>query len=87
MGPPQTPRLRSWYCFLTQFRLTIKHIPGLKNEFCDWLSRAQFETKSGENFDEIAKEAFDKMDLALDFAILYKITDTFDFEKFGLPPK
>ena len=65
---------------MTQFRLVIKHIPGVKNEFCDWLSRAQFDSKVGQNFDQIAQEAFDKMDTAIDFAILFKISDMVDFD-------
>ena len=33
--PPLKARLLRWYAFLSQLRLNIQHIPGLKNELCD----------------------------------------------------
>jgi hypothetical protein len=80
-APPMNPRLRRWYTFLSQFNLCIKHISGLKNEFCDWLSRGKFEAMIGENFDEVAAEAFERMDLQLDFAILFKLTTPLNFSE------
>ena len=52
----------------------------LKNEACDWLSRVDFDKIVGIDFYELAQNAFDKMDLALDFAILYKVSDSLKFE-------
>ena len=75
--PPTNARLRRWYTFLAQFKLTIKHIAGLKNEFCDWLSRSQFEELTLIDFDSLAKEAFEHMDVQLDFSIqtLFRIAE------------
>ena len=78
-SPPQNPRLRRWYTFLTLFRLTIKQIPGIKNEMCDWLSRSHFDSLTGQDFDQLAQDAFDQMDTALDFAIINKISDILTF--------
>ena len=72
--PPTNPRLRRWYTFLSQFQIAIKHIPGLKNEMCDWLSRGKFETLTGTDFDKIASDAFQRMDTQIDFSMLFKIT-------------
>ena len=52
-GGDDAARLRRWYTFLSQFNLAIKHIPGVKNEFSDWLSRAEFQNVIGENLNEI----------------------------------
>ena len=80
-APPTNPRLRRWYTFLAQMSLTIKHISGLKNELCDWLSRGQFESLVQEDFDSIAGQAFERMDQQLDFGILFKISDVLKFSK------
>ena len=52
--------------FLSQFHLAIKHLPGVKNEMCDWLSRTAFDHKYAMHTEELAKEAFCKMDIHLD---------------------
>ena len=80
-APPTNPRLRRWYTFLSQFNLAIKHIPGVKNELSDWLSRGEFEELTGENFDDLAKQAFERMDVQLDFAMLFKISEFLSFSK------
>ena len=43
------------------------HLPGLKNEVCDFLSRNAFEQLINQDFEDLAKEAFVKMDAQLDF--------------------
>ena len=63
------------HTFLLQFSLTIKHIPGIRNELCDWLSRGKFEELTSSDLDSLAKEAFERMDVHLDFAILFKLTE------------
>jgi len=68
-GPPQNARLRRWYTFLCQFKLTIKHVRGDRNEFCDWLSRHEFENLTDTKFDDLTTQAFERMDTQLDFAI------------------
>jgi len=67
--PPTNARLRRWYCFLCQFCLTIFHIPGLKNEMCDWLSRQEFDKKINDDFERVAQDAFVRMDNQLDLSI------------------
>ena len=64
--PPQPQRLVRWYTFLTQFSILIVHIPGLKNEFCDYLSRHSFDLTIGQSWSTIAESAFSKMDDHLD---------------------
>ena len=67
--PPSNPRLRRWYCFLSQFQLRICHIPGMKNEMCDWLSRQDFDKLTGMEFESLASEAFIRMDKQLDLRV------------------
>ena len=37
-SPPEKAKLKRWLTYLSQFRLTVHHIPGIKNE----LARKQF---------------------------------------------
>ena len=71
--PPLSARLRRWYAFLGQFRLTFFHLPGSKNEFSDYLSRNIFEEKFGVDLDDLTKEAFVRMDTHLDFSMQEQI--------------
>jgi len=64
--PPDNARQKRWWIFLSQFRLTIFHIPGVKNEFCDLLSREGFNHRFQCDVEELAKQAFQRMDLQLD---------------------
>ena len=41
--PPEQKRLRRWWVFLSQLRLAVHHIQGLKNEQSDYLSRNSFD--------------------------------------------
>ena len=77
--PPLNKRLRRWYVFLSQFQLKVFHLPGLKNEFCDFLSRNAFNSLIDCNFDDLAKEAFVKMDAQLDFFLkrIFLLSDRF----------
>jgi len=59
-------RMRRMYVFLNQFKLNIVHVPGCRNELCDFLSRSDFENKFQIQFEEAAKEAFQRMDCELD---------------------
>ena len=67
--PPENRKLRRWWLFLTQFRLVIKHIPGINNEMCDFLSRQKFDKRVGEKTEELARDAFQRMDVQLDLAM------------------
>ena len=54
---------------MSQLRLTVRHIPGLKDECADYTSCNNFDTLSRENSKELAKEAFVRMDVHLDLNI------------------
>ena len=41
--PPEKAKLKRWWTYLSQFRLTVHHIPGIKNELSDYKSRNNFE--------------------------------------------
>ena len=64
--PPINPRLGRAYLFLSQFSLKIFHLPGIKNELCDFLSRNAFEDIIDQSFDELARDAFVRMDTQID---------------------
>ena len=37
--PPQKAKLKRWWTYLSQVRLRVHHIPGIKNELSDYISR------------------------------------------------
>ena len=42
-GPaPEKAKLKRWWTYLSQFRLTVHHIQGIKNEMADYISRNNF---------------------------------------------
>ena len=63
---PEQKRIRRWWAFLLQLRLATFHIPGLKNLLCDYLSRGSFNDLLRGDTEELAEEAFAKMDVQLD---------------------
>ena len=64
--PPDGKRLRRWWVYLSKLRLATFHIPGIKNELCDYLSRNCFDSLVGADTEMMAKEAFAEMDQHLD---------------------
>ena len=63
-GPPQEKaKLKRWWTYLSQFRLKVHHIPGIKNELSDYISRDNFDVLIGESSEALAKEAFKGMDV------------------------
>ena len=68
-APPNNPRVRRWFLFLTTFPLKIVHIPGLKNEFCDFLSRSAFDERIQMKTEKLAQEVFSRMDMQLDLSL------------------
>ena len=56
--PPEKANLKRWWTYLSQFRLTVHHIPGIKNELSDYISRNIFDALIGESSEALAKEAF-----------------------------
>ena len=67
--PPEKARLRRWWTYLSQLRLTVHHIQGVKNECADYISRNHFDARIGARSEALAKEAFSRMDVHLDLNI------------------
>ena len=67
-GPlPEKAKLRRWWTYLSQLRLSVHHIQGIKNECADYCSRRNLDDMIGARSEELAKEAFSRMDVHLDF--------------------
>ena len=64
--PPQKAKLRRWWTYLSQLWLSVHHIQGVKNECADYISRNNFDNMIGASSEELAKEAFSRMDVHLD---------------------
>ena len=64
--PPEKAKLRRWWTYLSQLRLTVHHIEGVKNECADYISRNNFDALIGARSEALAKEAFSRMDVHLD---------------------
>ena len=67
--PPEKAKLKRWWTYLSQFRLKVHHIPGIKNELSDYISRKDFDALIGESSEALAKEAVQRMDVQLDLSI------------------
>ena len=69
-GPPlEKAKLKLWWTYLSQFRVTVHHIPGIKNELSDYISRYKFDALVRESSEALAKEAFQRMDVQLDVSM------------------
>ena len=66
--PPEKAKLKRWWTYLSQFRLTVHHIPGIKKVLSDYISRNKFDALIGECSEALAKEAFQRMDVQLDLS-------------------
>ena len=64
--PPEKAKLRRWWTYLSQLRLSVHHIQGVKNECADYISRNNFDDMIGARSKELAREAFSRMDVHLD---------------------
>ena len=64
--PPEKTELRRWWTYLSQVRLSVYHIQGVKNECGDYISRNNFHNMIGARSEELAKEALRCMDVHLD---------------------
>ena len=64
--PPEKAKLRRWCTYLSELRLSIHHIQGVKNEWADYISRNNFDDMIGARSEELAKEALSRMDEHLD---------------------
>ena len=54
---------------MVEFRLTVHHIPSIKNELSDYISRNNFDALIGERSEALAKESFQRMDVQLDLSM------------------
>ena len=63
--PPEKAKLKRWWIYLSQFRPTVHHILGIKNELSDYISRNNFYALIGESSEAPAKEAFQRMGVQL----------------------
>ena len=61
--------MRRRWTFLSQFNLNIYHLPGVKNELCDYLSRTNFNSLYQVDREELARKVFQKMDTQLDLGM------------------
>ena len=69
--PPEKAKLRRWWTYLSQLRLSVHHIQGVKNECADYISRNNFDDIIGARSEELAKEAFIRMDVHLDLNMTF----------------
>ena len=67
--PPEKAKLKRWWTYLSQFRLTVHHIPGIENELSDYISRNNFDALLGESSEALTREAFQRMDVQLDLSM------------------
>ena len=56
--PPEKAKLRRSWTYLSQLRLSVHHIQGIKNKCADYISRNNFDDMIGARSEELAKEAF-----------------------------
>ena len=68
-SPRGKAKLKRWWTYLSQFRLTVHHIQGIKNEMPDYISRNNFDALLGESSEALAKEVFQRMDVQLDLSM------------------
>ena len=69
-GPqPEKAKLKRRWTYLSQFRHTVHHIPGIKNEPSDYISCNNFDALIGESSEALAKEAFQRMEVQLDLSM------------------
>ena len=64
--PPEKAKLKHWWTYLSQLRLSVHHIQGVKNECADYISCNNFDDMIGARSEELAKEAFSRMDVHLE---------------------
>ena len=64
--PPEKAKLRRWWTYLSQLRLSVHHIQSVKNECADYISCNNFDDMMAATSEELAKEAFSRMDVHSD---------------------
>ena len=69
-GPaPEKAKLRRWWTYLSQLRLSVHHIQGVKNECADYITRNNFDDMIDARSEELANEAFSRMDVRHDLNV------------------
>ena len=66
---PEKAKVRRWWTYLSQLRLSVPHIQGVKNECADYISRTKFDDMIGARSEELAKEVFSRMDVHPDLTM------------------
>ena len=64
--PPEKAKVRRWCTYLSQLRLMVHHIQGVKKECADYISRNNFDALFHARSEALVKEAFSRMDVHLD---------------------
>ena len=67
--PPEKAKLKRWWTYLSQFRLTVHHIPGLQNELSDYILHNNLDALFGESSEALVKGAFQRLDVQLDLCM------------------
>ena len=67
--PPKKAKQKRWWTYLSQFRITVHHIPSIKNQLSDYISCNNFEAYIGESSEALVEEAFRRMDVQLDLSM------------------
>ena len=67
--PAAKAKLKRWWTYLSQFRLTVHHIQGIKNKMADHTSCNNFDALLGESSEAVAGEAFQHIDVHLDLSM------------------
>ena len=67
--PTEKAKLRRWWTYLSQLRLSVQHIQDVKTEPADYIRRNNFDNMIGASSEELAKEVFSRMDVHLDLNI------------------
>ena len=63
---PEMSKLIRWWTYLSQLQLSVHHIQGVKKEFAEYISRNNFADMISVRSEELAKEAFSRIDVHLD---------------------
>ena len=64
--PPEKAKLRRWWTYLSQLRLSVHHIQGVRNQCAEYIRRNNFDDMIDARSEELAKEVFSRMDVHLD---------------------
>ena len=67
--PPEKAKVKRWWTCLSQLRLTVHHVQGIKNQIADYISGDNFDALLGESSEALAKKAFLRMDVQLDLSM------------------